>query len=259
MNILAFGGGTNSSAILAGWVEKGLQAKEPIEAILFADTGGEKPHTYEHIEFLNEWLPKQGLPKIITVTKGGRQETLEENCLRQNMLPSIAYGFKGCSHKYKIEPQEKWCNNDPRCKAWWAEGDKVTKLIGYDFAEERRWARAKLEDEKYYYRFPLVEWEWSRLECIEAIKRVGIPQPGKSACFFCPSSKKEEIIDLRDNYPDLFARAVAMEDNAQGNLKTVKGLGRRFAWRELIHVQKKEQLNMFPDSDIHGCVYCKDE
>jgi len=260
VNILSLGGGTNSTAIIAGWVEKGLQATDPIEAILFADTGGEKPHTYEHVAFLNEWLPKQGLPSVTVVTKGGIKETLEENCHRKQMLPSIAYGFKSCSHKFKIEPQEKWCNNSPACKAVWDEGDKVTKLIGFDFAEERRWAKAKHEDEKYYYRFPLVEWEWARPECIEAIKRVGIPQPGKSACFFCPSSKKHEIIELRDKYPVLFERAIAMEKYALPNLKTVKGLGRRFAWAELIKVQDPKQLEMFPDDNPYGdCVYCKDE
>ena len=37
---------------------------------------------------------------------------------------------------------------------------------------------------------------WGRDDCVAAIARVGLPQPGKSACFFCPSSKKHEIITL---------------------------------------------------------------
>ena len=37
---------------------------------------------------------------------------------------------------------------------------------------------------------------------------------------------------LREQHPDLFRRALALEDNARQNLKTVKGLGRNYSWRE---------------------------
>ena len=39
-------------------------------------------------------------------------------------------------------------------------------------------------------------------------------------------------INLREQYPDLFRRALALEDNARQTLKTVKGLGRNYSWRE---------------------------
>ena len=44
--------------------------------------------------------------------------------------------------------------------------------------------------------------------------------------------RAEEIAVLREQHPDLFRRALALEDNALPNLKTVKGLGRNYAWRE---------------------------
>ena len=44
--------------------------------------------------------------------------------------------------------------------------------------------------------------------------------------------RAEEIIDLREHYPDLFRRALALEDNAKANLKTVRGLGRNYSWKE---------------------------
>lgn len=55
---------------------------------------------------------------------------------------------------------------------------------------------------------------------------------GKVLLLFCPSMRAEEIIDLREHYPDLFRRALALEDNARANLKTVQGLGRNYSWRE---------------------------
>ena len=63
MNIVSFGGGTNSTAMIIGM----YLHKIPIDLILFADTGGEQPHTYEFMETFNEWLVKHGIPKIISV------------------------------------------------------------------------------------------------------------------------------------------------------------------------------------------------
>lgn len=227
MKVVAYGGGTNSTALLVLLRDQGITP----DLIMFADTGGEKPHTYEHLKVVNAWCESIGFPSIQVVRKRGRVyvgETLEENCLRKNMLPSIAYGFKTCSLKYKVQPQDMFCNNHPQCKEVWAAGGKVTKFIGYDADEERR--AKNFEDDKYKFEYPLLKADWGRDECVEAIARAGLPQPGKSACFFCPSSTKPEILALRAQYPELLDRALAMERNA--DLQTVKGLGRRFSWKE---------------------------
>lgn len=229
MNVVSYGGGTNSTAMLIWMFESGIRP----DLVLFADTGGEKPGTYDHIETVNGWCSLVGFPDIVRVKKKGRVyigETLEANCLRKSMLPSIAYGYKSCSAKYKIQPQDFFCNNYQPCVDVWASGAKVTKFIGYDADEERR-AKIKADD-KYEYTYPLITAGWGRDECVEAIGRAGLPQPGKSACFFCPSSKKSEILDLRLRHPDLYQRALDMESNAV--LTSVKGLGRSFAWAEFV-------------------------
>lgn len=222
--LVAFGGGTNSTAMLVGMHERG----ERPDLILFSDTGGEKPHTYDHIRLVNEWLLSIGFPPIITIKKGGSDETLEQVCLRLHQLPSIAYGFKTCSQRFKGEPQQRYVNNWTPARLAWEAGKKVIKLIGYDTDEPHR--AKPYSDAKYDVRYPLIEWDWGRDECVRAIKRSGLPQPGKSACFFCPSSKKPEILDLQRDYPDLYERACAMEANNQTG---VIGLGRRFAWSSL--------------------------
>jgi len=82
--------------------------------------------------------------------------------------------------------------------------------------------------------FPLVEWGMGREECLQTICKAGLPSPGKSACFFCPSSKPHEVRKLAVTHPDLMERALAMEANAQENLTSVKGLGRNWAWKDLL-------------------------
>lgn len=121
MNIVSFGGGTNSTAMIIGM----YLHKIPVDLILFADTGGEQPHTYEFIRVFNAWLEKHGLPTITPVfytDKDGNRLTLEAECLRSHTLPSIAYGFKKCSLKHKIGTQEKFCNHYPPCVEVWKSG-----------------------------------------------------------------------------------------------------------------------------------------
>ena len=43
MNIVSYGGGTDSSAMLIGLYQYSI----PVDLILFADIGCEQPHTYE--------------------------------------------------------------------------------------------------------------------------------------------------------------------------------------------------------------------
>ena len=236
MNIVSFGGGTNSTALLIGMYRK----KIPVDLILFADTGAECPHTYNHIKLFNEWLINHGMPEITVVKnvdKEGNIFTLEQECLQSHSLPSIAYGWKKCSLKYKVGPQDKFCNNFEPCKAVWDRGEKVIKYIGYDAGEERRKENAfsiDLQDKKYKKVYALIDCSWYREDCIRVRQEEGLPLPGKSSCFFCPSMKKAEIKALRRKYPELFDRAIAIESNAKENLLKVKGLGRNYAWKDWI-------------------------
>jgi hypothetical protein len=229
LNIVAYGGGTDSTAMIIESAKHGVK----IDYILFADTGGEKPHTYQYVKTFSQWCVKNGLPEIITVKKAGNGETLEQDCLRRNMIPSIALGFKTCSQKYKIQPQDKFFNNLPEAKAIWKSGGKLTKFVGYSATETHRIEKAKLrEDKKYEIRFPLAEWGISRKQCIEIILNEGLCQPGKSACFFCPMSRPSEVRQLKHNYPELAERALRMEENAK--LTMLRGLGINVKWSEIL-------------------------
>lgn len=235
--VVSYGAGTNSTALLVRLVELGV----PVDLILFADTGGERPYTYEYVRTFSDWLVSKGYPAIQQVFYKNRQGVrvpLEDDCLRKGTLPSKAFGYSGCSMKWKAEPQEKFVNNWTPARESWGRGERVIKLLGFDADEperaERR-AKADAEDKKYQYVYPLIAWDWGREECVDAIAKAGLPLPGKSSCFFCPSMKKPELVSLLDEHPDLAVRAVRMEEAARASdygLSSVQGLGRRFAWRE---------------------------
>jgi hypothetical protein len=169
------------------------------------------------------------------------------------MLPSIAYGYKTCSQKYKIQPQDMFFNNLPDAKKIWKHGGKIIKYIGYDYDESHR-AKPRI-DKKYEFIYPLITEKWNRNDCINAILGESFELPNKSACFFCPSSKKKEIIDLKNKYPKLYDRAVTMEKNA--HLLSIKGLGRSFAWSEFVK-NSEAQTELFCDAGKEDTCDCYD-
>ena len=158
--MVSYGGGANSTALLIGL----HQHRIPVDLILFADTGAEHPHTYAYLEVMDSWLKGHGMPPITRVyktTRDGKRLTLEDECLQSCSLPSIAYGFKRCSLKHKIGPQEKFCNHYPPCQKAWAAGKRVVKFIGYDAGEGYRSDKVllgDLADRKYSKWYPLMEW-----------------------------------------------------------------------------------------------------
>jgi len=251
--VVSYGGGTNSTAMLIGIVERA----EPVDLILFADTGGERPGTYAYVELFSAWLQERGYPAIVTVrtvNRDGEVIDLESECVDNGRLPSLAYGFKKCSQKFKIRPQDKFVRSWPPAVEAWASGLKVVKLIGFDADEPGRAARQEaMESDKWEWRHPLLAWNWGREECVEAIESAGLPQPGKSSCFFCPAMRPREILQLKACHPDLLDRAIAIEEAAAPNVRgVIVGLGRDWTWQGVIDADEA-QLKLFDTGPSVAC------
>jgi hypothetical protein len=267
---VCFGGGVDSTAMLCLLKQNGIRP----EIITFADTGAEKPETYEHVRRMDKVLDSWGFPRVTWCKKVTLKTTsysdLEGNCVDNETLPSLAFGMKSCSIKWKQGPQDQHLkgvksgqNKKPE-HALWTEyketGRKIVKLIGYDSgpADLRRSKKLKTGDAEFLYRYPLQSVGWAREDCVKAIVEELGPSfvPIKSACFFCPASKQWELFWLAGTHPDLFERCLVMEYNAltghhsrydevefgdswENMIKnadsfpssnTTVGLGRSFAW-----------------------------
>lgn len=160
--------------------------------------------------------------------KHGDYASLSENCLVNETLPSLAFGRKACSQKWKKAPQDAYVRGWAPARQTWAAGGKVDKVIGYDAGDKdsRRAWRLK-DDAHYHYLYPLREWGWDRERCVLEIQRAGLPVPIKSACFHCPSSKPAEIAQLVRDHPELADRICQIEARAKPHLIAIEGLWRR--------------------------------
>lgn len=244
-----FGGGLNSTALVVELLNRGHRP----HWILFADTGSERPETYVSTQNLGRWLrDEHGLqlsvtrwwkqresdgvsnsardrklaefehwlppaPSWATPECPGEFETLEDYALRTGYMPSVAYGYAGCTTKAKRQPCERWRKANGFADTVYA--------IGFDAKEHKRVAKRRCQstdgvgEEPWY---PLYAWGIDREQCAKIVEAAGLPPVGKSACFFCPHNKAHEWQTLAKTHPTLFQRALALEQNAidNGNAST---------------------------------------
>jgi len=238
MNIACCGLGVNSIAGIIEATNRGVI----FDHILFANTGngkklGEKKATYAYIEIFNKWLKDHNQPQLTILHSYNKDKeliTLYEEVLKLDTLPSIVFGYKTCSQRFKIAPQDKFIDSLPEAQVFYEAGLKVKKWIFYDADEPQR-AKEYISDkyENYYF---LIEIDFGRFECIYCIGLAGLPIPPKSSCKFCPSTKPYQIIEMYEESRSDFYESVILEANALngGKLINVLGLGSDWSWWEVI-------------------------
>lgn len=257
---LCFGSGVDSTAMIVALKLANIRPS----VITFADTGGEKDSTIAHIERMNHVLADWGWPLIDVCRKATLASTgyndLYGNCLANETLPSLAFGLKSCSIKWKQGPQDiflKGAKSGPNARPphplWLraqATGQRIVKLIGYDAgrADLRRSKSLKPTGEADFdYCYPLQILSWVREDCVSAIARtLGADMvPIKSSCYFCPASKHWELFWLAAVHPELLEKALHLERVA------LTGRHSRFdevefgaSWEELVR-----NADRFPSSN----------
>lgn len=235
--ILNWGGGVDSTAMALKLRETGIKP----DLVMFADTGGEKDATYDWVRFFTDEMERWDWDVVRVQYQPVRANynSLLANCLINRTLPSLAFGYGKCSLKFKGNVMDSWIkgvsrgpNKKPAWDAYiWAkgQGNKVTKLIGYDNGPiDARRSIDVHECADFYYRYPLrEEWKLDRDGCIEVIKRHGYKVPPKSSCVFCPAMKPFELVELLETEPHMFLLALYVEAYALPGLTGIEGLWRK--------------------------------
>ena len=210
--VVTFGAGVDSTAKLVNMWKLNIRPS----VIIFADTGGERPDIYAHIEKVNKWCKKVDFPTVTVVKhshKNHGQEGLLGELKRRKSLPSIAFGFKTCSLKYKTTACQRHIVQKLGIKEY-------IKTIGYGTGEIDRAIKScesikngkvkfyKGENMKLW--FPLIDWKLNRSDCKKLSSTVGFCT-AKSSCFFCPAMKSSEVVLLSKHYPEQFKESVELE------------------------------------------------
>lgn len=180
VNYLSHGGGVNSTALMLLLIGEGIEFES-----VFVDHGGDYPETYEYIDY----LCGEGFP--ITTIKPDIEgcSTLPDYCVKYNMRP-VRHN-RWCTDKFKLRV----------LKAYFKIPSVV--YIGIDYSEKSRAFQKPLKvgiENKY----PLVDLQFNREDCINLISKANLRIPPKSCCYLCFNMRKQELIDLRVNHLSLY-------------------------------------------------------
>ena len=219
-HIVSLGAGVQST-VLYLLAAEGKIIPRPLGAV-FADTGWEPPHVYEHLDWLESL--ETGIP-IYRVSAGDLYDDVwnAKKADRNDPIPFITIPTFGpnmqgkvtitrrqCTGDYKIKPIQKKCSEligrkprarSPYCAQW----------LGITTDEWMRMKPAKPGWQENVW--PLIEMGWSRQDCL---KWFGANYPGrrlrKSSCVGCPFHGNRTWLDFSREYPEEMERVVLLDE-----------------------------------------------
>ena len=259
MRIFSYGGGVQSTAVLV----LASQGKLQYDHFLFSNVGedSEHPDTLEY--FYNVAIPfaeRHGLD----LQEVSRDDTIRERLfsnLRDIPIPlrmnTGAPGNRKCTELYKIKVIDRWVRDH-------RNGNRFTMGLGISTDEMQR-ARSTEPNEVYkglwkVLEYPLIYLRMSRNTCRHLIIDAGLPQPPKSACYFCPFHNDQAWYEMRQNRPDLFFDAVKIEKHLQDKRMKLWGKDKVWMHRKLIPLDQAipDQPFLFDVDNMDNCEsgYC---
>ena len=186
--VLSYGGGVNSTAILVHYDRR-------VEAV-YVDHQGDHPRTREFVRWMRD---HEGYNITIIEPDVEGFNSLYDFCMAKKVIPSRQ--FRWCTHKFKILPMTKYLTGE------------LKLLIGFCDGEQKRIKSEFRFKKGITGQYPLVHDGIDRQGCIQIIEDAGLPNPGKSCCFFCPFMRPSEAREMYLKEPELYAKCRALEAN----------------------------------------------
>jgi hypothetical protein len=242
LRIISLGAGVQSTtmALMAARRDIGPMP----DGAIFADTGAEPSAVYRHLDWLERQLPfpvyrvsagnlrdeilgamggtnrMDARPPFFTSRKvpaGTRHPVYaddgEVEGWRVSVRDEVKEGMlnRQCTQDFKIIPIERKIRELLGLHKG-QRGPKepiVEQWIGISGDEAIRMKPSRLSYVKH--RWPLIEASMTRAACLRWNQERQYPRPPKSACTFCPYHDDRQWRELRDNDPEAFADAVAID------------------------------------------------
>lgn len=218
LTVISLGWGMQS------WVLVAMSALGELPKVDFAihsDTTWERGYTYEFAKKWTPWLEDRGV-KVVIVSdaKQARKVYTAKTDIPASksgdvggsvFIPAVSryegdrvideYGGvsgnayttgknidgqlrRQCTQRWKIAPMRRYITRELERLEISKKPGVVEQWLGITLDE---WQRAKDSDVKYIiHKFPLLDKNMTRQDCINWLQRNNLPTPGKSSCTFCP-------------------------------------------------------------------------
>ncbi len=206
-SVWSSGGGVQSTAIAVLILQGRI---EPPDFAVIADTERELHTTWGYLnKYTGPAMAAIGVP-IHRVEKS-RYATVDlYGGAEKKSLLIPAFTTKGddigklpgyCSNEWKARVIQRWATQEQKLKA-------VTLWMGISTDEQRR---ASNPVGKWQKRYPLIELNLSRNDCLNLVMDFGWPEPPRSSCWMCPNHREGEWQWQKDNAPTDHLKAIAFD------------------------------------------------
>jgi len=228
LRVLSLGAGVQSTtlALMAAHGEIGPMP----DAAIFADTCWEPQNVYDHLA----WLTSPNvLPfPVHVVSRGDIRDGLIRGARgeRWASIPAFTLSKSGkvgmirrqCTKELKIVPIRRKVREligiagkrSPKCPV-------VEQWIGISRDEVIR-MKPSFEDWQIN-RFPLIEMDMTRRDCLRWLEKYGYPTPPKSSCIGCPYHSDAHWRQMREEDPEAWADAVAIDRKIRSGFRHLRG------------------------------------
>lgn len=261
MRVLSLGAGVQSTTVALLAARGDIQVPD---AAIFADTGWEPKAVYAHLEWLRGQLPFPvhivsngnirdnilarrtagggrfaAIPWFIkTLIPAGTRvpifgepgEVIGERVLEKDEWKN-GMGRRQCTFEHKLKPimwkTREMLGKDRRARI--APGSAEV-LIG--ISTDEAWRMKPAQQMWMQNRWPLIDLGMSRRDCLRWLKERQYPEPPKSSCIGCPFHNNAMWRDMRENSPEEWADAVAVDKALR------EGDARGFRVTEYMHAQR---------------------
>ena len=230
--VASWGAGTQSTDMI---VRSALGETEKLDAVIFSDAQFERRFTYEIIEFYTRFFTQRNIPVYIPTAGSVEYEGADKHIHIPFFTRKTPKGWDGewinpadtiiggplmreCTRHFKIRPIRRKTREIlglPPSTPPAPPAGAVEQWLGISWDESERVSKSPIQ--YVNHRYPLIEGRITREDCIEHLRRLGLPIPIKSACIVCPYRSASEWLEMQREAPDEFERAVAFDEKHRYN------------------------------------------
>ena len=238
-NVVSFSGGKDSTAMLLGMIERGMQ----IDCILFCDTGLEFPAMYEHINRVEKYI---GRPITRIKADYSYEYLMFDIPVRRKADSPIVKRYGAGCHGYGWPgPRQRWCTTrlkDVPRERFLRDLRKqydVKEYVGIAADEQYRLDRKRNKCANHVH--PLADWKMTEADCLKYCYDIGFDWGGlyehfkRVSCWCCPLQSLAELRQLYKFYPDLWMKLKDWDKRTWRNFRadySVEQLEVRFQYEQ---------------------------
>lgn len=223
-NVVMYGAGTQSTGMILMALNGEFDAVP--EFAVFSDTGGEPDHVLEYNEYFSEFVINEfGFEIIKTQYRDLDKEIVDFLDGKNKRVAAIPLRtetgilMRQCTRDYKINPSNKIIKERLGViRKNKGQYNCVAKWMGISLDEIQRMKTST--DWWNVIIYPLIEKGYRREDTIKYVKKFGLKEPPRSACYFCPFHSPSYWKHLNDKYPNEFQKAVEFDEK----IRNYKGL-----------------------------------